>query len=840
MTKHGRDFPARAGLGGRLRRMLAGASAVAVSAVGLATAGAALTAAPAAALSPLQQCKGTLTTSYVYVSGTFSHTRWETGYNDNVPVIGPAGVTTIRSGNLGNEKIMINACKPTGSSSFSLYQSVVTQGNIDLDVTEHTSSSGVRTVKLTPAHPDAEGGPDGYGVFVKSVTSTAVTAEAVQCEPNPPSIAGIIKTLGLIPLPVPYLAGAAQSLADFLIQDGGTGYTCSEYTPDVTMPLTIDKNGVAHLGGPHVWRGNLDAEPYLPCGWTSCLIDDSHDMWIQPWKQALGKNTNAVLQGIASPVGSPDPSQPSIYCQSCNDSGVQVGDGGVLAATSTDPNGKKLNYTFRVYLNEEPFPLAAQGTASNVPSGISGQWAIPPGSLTSGHDYSFVVDVNNGSVWGTSSLFDVFTYQAEAPPGQPTIGCFTCNAATVSAGDGGELSAQATDPNDDDISYQFRLISNTPGFPQVASGWVSGPSGATVVWQMPSGLKPGSYAYVVDVVDSRGVQGQSSNFGYFTQENEVAPNEPSTISCVSCVNNAAQYGGTTTLSATATDPNGDDVNYQFRVIANIPGFPQVASGWVAGPSGTPVQYQIPAGVLQPGTPYAYVVDVTDGVLQGTSSWFGYFNYSNGAQVRGTPTTDESTGSRNYLSINAPTGTSAGDLLVANVTVTNDSTATAPTGWTVLSGWPRTDGTQTWSAKQYVFTHRVVSGETGPYRFATNGPGGYVAAAGEIVAVSGVSTTAPLVSSWAQLPAGASLSVTSPAITAGSVELGLTAVTNGWTTPTTTSVSSPMTNHVDVTEAHRDAGVDVAAGAAVGTSPTVTYTFSQNSQAVATILELPAA
>jgi hypothetical protein len=50
----------------------------------------------------------------------------------------------------------------------------------------------------------------------------------------------------------------------------------------------------------------------------------------------------------------------------------------------------------------------------------------------------------------------------------------------------------------------------------------------------------------------------------------------------------------------------------------------------------------------------------------------------------------------------------------------------------------------------------------------------------------------------------------------------------------------MTNHVDVTEAHRDAGVDVAAGAAVGTSPTVTYTFSQNSQAVATILELPAA
>ena len=700
------------------------------------------------------------------------------------------------------------------------------------------------------------------------------------------------------------------------------------------------------------YYSNVYSTAYSPNHWvvTKAWHTFSIDVpYIAPPRSYFG-----AIAGPSNPSNAP--TQPATACDTCNATGVQAGGGGILSATSVDPGAYPITYTFRVYQNSGSFPLAASGVVSNVPSGQPGRWSIPANSLTSGVDYSYVVDVQDPHVQGTSSTFAVFSYQAEKPPGQPSIACDTCNSTAVQVGDGGTLSATATDPNGDDISYQFRLIENSAGFTPVSSGWVTAPSGTPASWQIPTGsLKSGeSYAYVVDVEDSQ-LQGTSSNFGYFTYETNVAPGvpvmacascnrtgvqssdaaqltakstdgngddlnymfrlvdnttgfpeiadedvfaangsaatwhvpagilqpghsyaylasavdpqgavgpsaawtyftyqsevAPSTpaVTCSSC--NASQVqigGGTATLTASATDPNGDDLSYQFRLVDNQGTFPEIAdSAWLGGyASGAKASWTIPAGLLVAGHTYAYLAQATDGQYPGGSAAWTYFSYQGavaggGVQLRGAPSSDITSGSHNYLKMANPSGAVVGDLLVAEVTVQNQGSVTTPTGWTLLSGWPRTDGTQTWSTKQYVFTHRMVTGDAGPYTFATNGPGGYIASSGLIVAASGVSTTKTVTSNWSQLASGTSLAVNPPASTAGSLLLGLSSDTNGFTTATTTTVSAPLTAVTNVTEPGWDSAVASAGNQPAGQSPAVTFTYSQGSQAVATIVALPA-
>lgn len=316
------------------------------------------------------------------------------------------------------------------------------------------------------------------------------------------------------------------------------------------------------------------------------------------------------------------------------------------------------------------------------------------------------------------------------------------------------------------------------------------------------------------------------------------PTKP-TIACTTCNGSQIQAGGTPVLSATSTDADGDQLDYQF-VVKDSAG--AVVSQGSVGPlaSGQAATWSVPG--LTVGTTYTYQATVYDlyGAAGPASATQNFQYAAQGVTLRGAASTDASTGSRNYLSIAKPSGAATGDLLVAEVTVTNDSTVSTPSGWTVLSGWPKTEGTQTYATKQYLFTHRVAAGEAGPYQFDTDGPGGYVRAVGLIEAAADVSTSTAIGTRSAVQTGGTSVGVTSQAVASGTLVLGLASLTDGFSTPTTITEAAPMGSTQNVSEAQYDSAVASATNVAVGTSPVIQFSFSQSSQAVATVLTLPAA
>jgi type 1 glutamine amidotransferase/lysophospholipase L1-like esterase len=604
-------------------------------------------------------------------------------------------------------------------------------------------------------------------------------------------------------------------------------------------------------GFPQVAAGSLTGPSGQQTSWTvpSGILKPGNGYRFIVYPQ------DSQLPGVASGFGDftyqqeVAPIQPTISCQSCTASGAIAGDasgdGVTLSAKSTDPNGDDITYTFRLLGNWAGFPEISTGSMTAT-SGQTASWSVPSGLLQPGSAYRFLVYPQDAQLPGTASGFGDFAYQLESGPGVPVIACDSCNRTGVvpgnAGGDGAVLSGSSVDPNGDDVTYTFRVVGNWTGFPDIVSGSATVPSGTPATWTVPSGyLQAGkAYRYLVYPQDSQ-LPGTASGFGDFKYQLEAAPAKP-VIGCTSCIA-GVQTGDSAVLSGNSGDANGDDVTYTFRVLGNWTGFPDIVSGSATAASGTPATWTVPAGYLQAGKAYRYLVYPQDSQLPGTASDFGDFSYlaapASGVQLRGAPSSDITTGSHNYLRVANPTGATTGDLLVAEVTVTNDSTVAAPSGWTLLSGWPRTDGTQTWSVKQYIFTHAMVAGDVGPYQFNTNGPGGYVASSGLMVAAKGVSTTKPVTSQWAQLASGTSLAVTPPVSTAGSLLLGLSSVTNGFSTSTTTTVSAPLTGIANITEPGRDSAVASASNQSAGQSPSITFTYSQSSQAVATVLQLPA-
>ncbi len=84
---------------------------------------------------------------------------------------------------------------------------------------------------------------------------------------------------------------------------------------------------------------------------------------------------------------------------------------------------------------------------------------------------------------------------------------------------------------------------------------------------------------------------------------------------------------TPTLTAQpGTDANGDTLKYQFRITTGADG----ASGIVAVSdpiTAAPISWQVPAGVLQDGVTYSWVVVVDDGYDKSSGSWVNHFRYT---------------------------------------------------------------------------------------------------------------------------------------------------------------------------------------------------------------------
>jgi RHS repeat-associated protein len=181
------------------------------------------------------------------------------------------------------------------------------------------------------------------------------------------------------------------------------------------------------------------------------------------------------------------------------------------------------------------------------------------------------------------------------------------------------LRTAPTDPENTGLDYLYYVSENTN--PQVSpafdSGWTSAKSIKVPVNALGPGKKYYWKVFVRDGYDNyRGTSTMRGSDTWSFTTNAAAPTplrttaEPADGSIIT--------NTTPTLkSGTSTDPNGDPVKYQFRIATGSDGSTGavISSGWLTSPTWT-----VPAGSLQDGGAYSWVVLTDDGFDKLEASW----------------------------------------------------------------------------------------------------------------------------------------------------------------------------------------------------------------------------
>ncbi|MFB6375383.1 MAG: Ig-like domain-containing protein, partial [Bradymonadaceae bacterium] len=201
-----------------------------------------------------------------------------------------------------------------------------------------------------------------------------------------------------------------------------------------------------------------------------------------------------------------------------------------LKAEASDPEGDQLSYEW-----------SAPNGWSKSGSGAEIELTAPNAYGESGVARVTVSDGFGGTARGSVL---VRTEQNQSP----VLSALTANPQSVAPGGKVTVRATANDPNGDNLSYNW-----TP-----PSGWSKSGSGKKITL-----TAPGSYGKsgLVDVTIEDG-HGQSASGSVLV---ETARNQSPVISNVSGQPVIVEPGKTTTVSAQASDPNGDPLNYSWTV-----------------------------------------------------------------------------------------------------------------------------------------------------------------------------------------------------------------------------------------------------------------------------------
>ena len=253
---------------------------------------------------------------------------------------------------------------------------------------------------------------------------------------------------------------------------------------------------------------------------------------------------------VSSVTASPQPASPGASVQ--------------VEALAADPDGDSLGYSWTV-----PKGWNKSGSGSQIT-------LQSPNSYGKSGVVRVTVDDGNGATAKGSTLVSTETNQ------NPVLSALTANPQAVAPNGSITVEATAADPNGDSLNYQW-----TP-----PSGWSKSGSGDTITLQAP-----GSYGNsgLVQVTIDDGQGGTATGSVLVRTDRNQSP----VISNVTANPVVLSPGGTTTVRASATDPNNDSLGYSWNV-------PQ---GWTQKGSGAQIEVVAPNKTSASAT---LTVTVSDG------------------------------------------------------------------------------------------------------------------------------------------------------------------------------------------------------------------------------------
>lgn len=265
----------------------------------------------------------------------------------------------------------------------------------------------------------------------------------------------------------------------------------------------------------------------------------------------------------------------------------------ILEAVAEDSSG----HVSRVSFFEGTTAACADGAEKSSGSTFSCVWDTS--SLPEG-DYRITAVAQDPAGNTTTSQPISFSIGADLPPVITEVGA---SPATVNEGQSAALSATASDPRGDALSYTWTQVS-----PASPVGTFTHGNTATPTWTAPP--FSANTVFTLRVVVSDGKGGTAQRTVNVDVADVASANRPPVVHAAITAPGTVLAGDTAALSIGATDPDGDTLTYSWRT--NPPG-----SGTFTNANAAVASWR--SGDISADTGYTIEVTVSDGMASVTRS-----------------------------------------------------------------------------------------------------------------------------------------------------------------------------------------------------------------------------
>lgn len=300
---------------------------------------------------------------------------------------------------------------------------------------------------------------------------------------------------------------SVQSDRDWVYADESVSIECLASDPDgdeISYQWSANGGTISGEGSSVSWTASSGSGVYTA---TVTVSDESG-----------GYATASLLINVR-------PNQPpTIEGLSAEASLVRFGDRVAIECIASDPDGDEISYQWS----------ANGGTVSGDGSSITWRASDTTGSYTL---TVAVRDVRGGEA--TSSL--VISVRLNDPP---IIEGLSADASSVGLGDSAAIECIASDPDGDEISYQW----------SASDGSITG-DGSSATWTAPD--TAGDYTITVKVIDSR------DSVSSAELAIDVLPNSPPVVKPLQVEQTTVLVGKSTVIRCDASDPDEDELTYTW-------------------------------------------------------------------------------------------------------------------------------------------------------------------------------------------------------------------------------------------------------------------------------------